>query len=169
MHCDLSPGAFWYQAVCTTFCTTCIFECSVCTRILNVWELFCYAMCSVHCALVTGPHLFPPELSASFKSGTSLRYTFKEPYELSRNSSALPSSIYSDLTLRGENVSLSFRTNQSPALLLYVSSYYTQYLALLINKHGEGGALIFKELVLHKIKVERLICLDFSLLQLQLI
>ncbi|XP_010767512.1 contactin-associated protein-like 3B [Notothenia coriiceps] len=79
------------------------------------------------------------ELSASFQSGTSLRYTFKEPYELSRNSSALPSSIYSDLTLRGENVSLSFRTNQSPALLLYVSSYYTQYLALLINKHGEGA------------------------------
>ncbi|KAI4809578.1 hypothetical protein KUCAC02_018452 [Chaenocephalus aceratus] len=75
------------------------------------------------------------ELSASFQSGTSLRYTFKEPYELSRNSSALPSSISSDPTPRGENVSLSFRTNQSPALLLYVSSYHTQYLALLVNKH----------------------------------
>ncbi|XP_028283229.1 contactin-associated protein-like 4 [Parambassis ranga] len=77
------------------------------------------------------------ELSASFKSGTSVSYTFKEPYELSRNSSALPSSIYSDMTLRGENVSLSFRTNQSPALLLYVSSYYREYLALLINKHDK--------------------------------
>uniref|UniRef100_A0A669BT49 Contactin-associated protein-like 4 n=1 Tax=Oreochromis niloticus TaxID=8128 RepID=A0A669BT49_ORENI len=75
------------------------------------------------------------EVSASFKSGTSVSYTFKEPYELSRNSSALPSSIYSDMTLRGENVSLSFRTNQSPALLLYVSSYYREYLAVLINKH----------------------------------
>ncbi|XP_008289756.1 contactin-associated protein-like 4 [Stegastes partitus] len=77
------------------------------------------------------------EVSASFKSGTSVSYTFKEPYELSRNSSALPSSIYSDMTLRGENVSLSFRTNQSPALLLYVSSYYREYLALLINKHDK--------------------------------
>uniref|UniRef100_A0A3Q0QR23 Contactin associated protein like 3 n=1 Tax=Amphilophus citrinellus TaxID=61819 RepID=A0A3Q0QR23_AMPCI len=77
------------------------------------------------------------EVSASFKSGTSVIYTFKEPYELSRNSSALPSSIYSDLTLRGENVSLSFRTNQSPALLLYVSSYYREYLALLINRHDK--------------------------------
>uniref|UniRef100_A0AAX7V4R1 Contactin associated protein like 3 n=1 Tax=Astatotilapia calliptera TaxID=8154 RepID=A0AAX7V4R1_ASTCA len=77
------------------------------------------------------------EVSASFKSGTSVSYTFKEPYEMSRNSSALPSSIYSDMTLRGENVSLSFRTNQSPALLLYVSSYYREYLAVLINKHGE--------------------------------
>ncbi|KAM3604938.1 uncharacterized protein V6R79_018355 [Siganus canaliculatus] len=75
------------------------------------------------------------EVSAGFKSGTSVRFTFKEPYELSRNSSALPSSIYSDMTLRGENVSLSFRTNQSPALLFYVSSYYREYLALLINKH----------------------------------
>uniref|UniRef100_A0A671VYG4 Contactin associated protein like 3 n=1 Tax=Sparus aurata TaxID=8175 RepID=A0A671VYG4_SPAAU len=59
------------------------------------------------------------EVSASFKSGTSVSYTFKEPYELSRNSSALPSSIYSDTTLRGENVSLSFRTSQSPAVLFY--------------------------------------------------
>ncbi|XP_051266760.1 contactin-associated protein-like 4 isoform X2 [Dicentrarchus labrax] len=77
------------------------------------------------------------EVSASFKSGTSVSYTFKEPYELSRNSSALPSSIYSDMTLRGENVSLSFRTNQSPAVLFYVSSYYREYLALLINKHDK--------------------------------
>ncbi|XP_044222865.1 contactin-associated protein-like 4 isoform X1 [Thunnus albacares] len=77
------------------------------------------------------------EVSASFKSETSVSYTFKEPYELSRNSSALPSSIYSDVTLRGENISLSFRTNQSPALLLYVSSYYKEYLVLLINKHDK--------------------------------
>ncbi|XP_017266467.1 contactin-associated protein-like 4 isoform X2 [Kryptolebias marmoratus] len=77
------------------------------------------------------------ELSASFKSGTSIRYTFKEPYELNRNSSALPSSIYSDTTLRGENVSLGFRTTQSPTLLLYVSSYYREYMALLINKHDK--------------------------------
>ncbi|XP_042285644.1 contactin-associated protein-like 4 [Thunnus maccoyii] len=77
------------------------------------------------------------EVSASFKSGTSVSYTFKEPYELSRNSSALPSSIYSDMTLRGENISLSFRTNQSPALLFYISSYYREYLALLINKHDK--------------------------------
>uniref|UniRef100_A0A3Q3E122 Contactin-associated protein-like 4 n=1 Tax=Labrus bergylta TaxID=56723 RepID=A0A3Q3E122_9LABR len=84
------------------------------------------------------------EVSASFKSGTSVSYTFKEPYELSRNSSALPSSIYSDTTLRGENVSLSFRTNQSPAVLFYVSSYYREYLALLINKHGKGLEVRYK-------------------------
>uniref|UniRef100_A0A4W6C9I6 Contactin associated protein like 3 n=1 Tax=Lates calcarifer TaxID=8187 RepID=A0A4W6C9I6_LATCA len=84
------------------------------------------------------------EVSAIFKSGTSVSYTFKEPYELIRNSSTLPSSIYSDMTLRGENVSLSFRTNQSPALLLYISSYYREYLALLINKHGEELEVRYK-------------------------
>ncbi|XP_074503500.1 contactin-associated protein-like 4 isoform X1 [Sebastes fasciatus] len=81
------------------------------------------------------------EVSASFKSGTSVSYTFKELSELnsssSSSSSARPSSssIYSDLTLRAENVSLSFRTSQSPALLLFVGSYHREYLALLLNKH----------------------------------
>ncbi|XP_071402445.1 contactin-associated protein-like 4, partial [Centroberyx affinis] len=77
------------------------------------------------------------EVSASFKSGTSVSYTFQESYELNRNSSALPSSIYSDMTLRAENVSLSFRTSQSPAMLLYISSYYREYLALLLTKHDK--------------------------------
>lgn len=88
------------------------------------------------------------ELSASFKPETSVRYTFKEPYELTRNSSTLPSSIYSDTTLRGENVSMSFRTVQSPALLLYVNSYYSEYMAVLINKHGEKVLffILFKNL-----------------------
>uniref|UniRef100_A0A667X365 Contactin associated protein like 3 n=1 Tax=Myripristis murdjan TaxID=586833 RepID=A0A667X365_9TELE len=77
------------------------------------------------------------EVSGSFKSGTSVSYTFKEPYELNRNSSTLPSSIYSDMTLRAENISLSFRTSQSPALLLYISSYYREYLAVLVNSEDK--------------------------------
>ncbi|XP_051276238.1 contactin-associated protein-like 4 isoform X2 [Dicentrarchus labrax] len=79
------------------------------------------------------------EVSASFKLGTSVSYTLKEPLsnKLNRSSSTLPSSIYSDMTLRAENVSLSFRTSQSPALLLYVDSYHREYLALLLNKHDK--------------------------------
>ncbi|XP_054456693.1 contactin-associated protein-like 4 [Anoplopoma fimbria] len=78
------------------------------------------------------------EVSASFKSGTSVSYTFKEPAlnEPNRSSSSSPSSsVHLDLTLRAENVSLSFRTSQSPALLLYVGSDHREYLALLLNKH----------------------------------
>uniref|UniRef100_A0A3Q4BB73 Uncharacterized protein n=1 Tax=Mola mola TaxID=94237 RepID=A0A3Q4BB73_MOLML len=75
------------------------------------------------------------EVAASFKPGTSVSFNFKEPYKFMRNGSVVPSSIHSDVTLRGENVSLSFRTHQSPAVLFYVSSYHREYLALLINKH----------------------------------
>uniref|UniRef100_A0A3B4WXQ1 Contactin-associated protein-like 4 n=1 Tax=Seriola lalandi dorsalis TaxID=1841481 RepID=A0A3B4WXQ1_SERLL len=79
------------------------------------------------------------EVSAILKSGTSITYTVKEQVmnEPNRSYSALPSSLYSDMTLRAENISLSFRTSQSPALLLYVGSYHREYLALLLNKHGE--------------------------------
>ncbi|XP_034537061.1 contactin-associated protein-like 4 [Notolabrus celidotus] len=80
------------------------------------------------------------EVSASFKSGTSISYTFREQVlsNLNRTSSSIqPSSIYSDTTLRAENISLSFRTSQSPALLLYVSSHHREYLALLLNKHDQ--------------------------------
>ncbi|XP_017276057.1 contactin-associated protein-like 4 isoform X2 [Kryptolebias marmoratus] len=77
------------------------------------------------------------EVSASFESTTSITYIVKDPYELSENSSTMPSSIYSDITLRGENISLSFRTSQSPTMLLYVSSFHREYLILLINKHDE--------------------------------
>eukprot|EP00064_Thunnus_orientalis_P004184 superscaffoldBa00000373_g4195 len=76
------------------------------------------------------------EVSASFKPGTSVSYTFKE-LTLNKSGSAPPPSIYSGMTLRAENISLSFRTSLSPALLLYVGSYYREYLALLLNKHDK--------------------------------
>ncbi|KAG7512883.1 contactin-associated protein-like 4 [Solea senegalensis] len=79
------------------------------------------------------------EVSASFKSGTSISYTFKEQVVnvLNRSSSVVASSVHSDMTLRAENISLSFRTSQSPALILYVGSYHREYLALLLNKHDK--------------------------------
>lgn len=88
-----------------------------------------------------------PEVSGSFEPTTSITYIVKEPYEASKNSSSVHSSIYSDITLRGEDVSLSFRTSQSPAPLLYVSSFYRQYLILLINKHGEDFCQRFSVLI----------------------
>lgn len=76
------------------------------------------------------------EVSASFRSETSLRYSFREKLLNDQ-----PSSKHSDWTLRAENISLSFRTSQSPALLLYADSYDQEYLALLLSKHGERSAL----------------------------
>uniref|UniRef100_A0A3B4B8Y0 Uncharacterized protein n=1 Tax=Periophthalmus magnuspinnatus TaxID=409849 RepID=A0A3B4B8Y0_9GOBI len=40
-------------------------------------------------------------------------------------------------TSLAENVSLSFRSVQTPALLLYISSYHREHLALLLNKHSK--------------------------------
>ncbi|XP_030012152.1 contactin-associated protein-like 4 [Sphaeramia orbicularis] len=79
------------------------------------------------------------EVSASFKSGTSVHYTFKESMlnELNGSSSTRSSYLNPDMTLNAENISLSFRTTQSPALLLYISSFYREYLALLLNKHDK--------------------------------
>uniref|UniRef100_A0A3P9JAD1 Contactin associated protein like 3 n=1 Tax=Oryzias latipes TaxID=8090 RepID=A0A3P9JAD1_ORYLA len=73
------------------------------------------------------------EVSAIFKPETSISYIFKEPFEFSRNSSTSPLSISSNMPPKGEDISLSFRTTQSPALLLLVSSVRRQYLTLLIN------------------------------------
>ncbi|XP_047458129.1 contactin-associated protein-like 4 isoform X2 [Mugil cephalus] len=91
--------------------------------------------CDCTSSAYTGPFC-DREVSVSFKPGTSIIYTFQEQMasEQNKSSSALPSSIYSDMTLRAENISLSFRTGQSPALLLYVGSYHREYLALLLNK-----------------------------------
>lgn len=85
------------------------------------------------------PRFVSAEVSASLRSGTSVRYMFQEAAGNS-SSSVLPSSVHPDISLRAENVSLSFRTRQSPALLLYVSSYRREYLALLLSQHGERQA-----------------------------
>ncbi|KAK2824583.1 hypothetical protein Q5P01_021758 [Channa striata] len=95
--------------------------------------------CDCRPSAYTGPFC-DREVSASFKTGTSVSYTFREQTakELNKSSGgsgALSSSAYSDMTLRAENVSLSFRTSHSPALLLYIGSFHREYLALLLDKH----------------------------------
>uniref|UniRef100_A0A8C1MU01 Contactin associated protein like 3 n=1 Tax=Cyprinus carpio TaxID=7962 RepID=A0A8C1MU01_CYPCA len=107
------------------------------------------------------------DVSAFFKPGTSVTYTFKEPYELNRNVSAQSSSIYSDLTLKGENVSLSFRTSQAPALLLYVSSYYREFLAHAqeyFNLTSDTEFNAIKSIVLGKVSGESNHCKRLDLL-----
>uniref|UniRef100_A0A3P9QBR8 Contactin-associated protein-like 4 n=1 Tax=Poecilia reticulata TaxID=8081 RepID=A0A3P9QBR8_POERE len=53
------------------------------------------------------------------------------------SSSPTSSPFLPNLNLRAENISLSFRSGQSPALFLYVSSHHRQYLALLLNKQEQ--------------------------------
>uniref|UniRef100_A0A3B4FLS3 Contactin-associated protein-like 4 n=1 Tax=Pundamilia nyererei TaxID=303518 RepID=A0A3B4FLS3_9CICH len=117
--------------------------------------------CDCSSSAYTGPFC-NKEVSASFKSETSVTYAFKEQMvnELNRSSSSsssFPSSIYSDITLKAENVSLSFRTSQSPALLLYVSSYHREYFAVLLSKP------VITILTVHFIKHHSLCACPFSI------
>uniref|UniRef100_A0AAX7UKJ0 Contactin associated protein like 3 n=1 Tax=Astatotilapia calliptera TaxID=8154 RepID=A0AAX7UKJ0_ASTCA len=121
--------------------------------------------CDCSSSAYTGPFC-NKEVSASFKSETSVTYAFKEQMvnELNRSSSSsssFPSSIYSDITLKAENVSLSFRTSQSPALLLYVSSYHREYFAVLLSNSKDAEILRSKvknlaDRQLHVITISRL-------------
>ncbi|KAM9803656.1 contactin-associated protein-like 4 [Neosynchiropus ocellatus] len=74
------------------------------------------------------------EVSAAFKPETSISYLFKQQ-KLHKSINGFPSSIYSDVNVRGENFSLSFRTSRTPAVLLYVDSFSREYLALLLDEH----------------------------------
>ncbi|KAF3841800.1 hypothetical protein F7725_023751 [Dissostichus mawsoni] len=99
------------------------------------------AGCPGHCSSY-GSLCKNQEVSASFKSGTSVSYTFRE-WVLNGSSVSSDFTLRGEnislrgenISLRGENISLSFRTSQSPALLLFVSSFHREYLAVLLNKH----------------------------------
>nr|DBA19595.1 TPA: hypothetical protein GDO54_015400 [Pyxicephalus adspersus] len=76
------------------------------------------------------------EVSAMFEAGTSVTYVFQEPYPVSRNTSASASAIYADTVISRENIAFSFLTAQAPSLLLYIDSFYQDYLAILLCKNG---------------------------------
>ncbi|XP_044160386.1 LOW QUALITY PROTEIN: contactin-associated protein-like 5 [Bufo gargarizans] len=76
------------------------------------------------------------EVSAMFEAGTSVTYMFQEPYPVSRNTSASASAIYADTVISRENIAFSFLTAQAPSLLLYVTSVYQDYLAVMLCRNG---------------------------------
>ncbi|XP_009994687.1 PREDICTED: contactin-associated protein-like 4 [Chaetura pelagica] len=76
------------------------------------------------------------EISAYFGTGTSVTYNFQEYYTLAKNSSSHASSFYADMTLSREAITFAFRTTQTPSLLLYVSSFYKEYLSIILTRNG---------------------------------
>uniref|UniRef100_A0A8C0FHG8 Contactin-associated protein-like 4 n=1 Tax=Bubo bubo TaxID=30461 RepID=A0A8C0FHG8_BUBBB len=77
------------------------------------------------------------EISAYFGTGTSVTYNFQEYYTLAKNSSSHASSFYADMTLNREEITFAFRTTQTPSLLLYVSSFYKEYLSVILTRNGD--------------------------------
>ncbi|XP_025225512.1 contactin-associated protein-like 4 [Theropithecus gelada] len=91
--------------------------------------------CDCTFSAYTGPFC-SNEISAYFGSGSSVIYNFQENYLLSKNSSSHAASFHGDMKLSREMIKFSFRTTRTPSLLLFVSSFYKEYLSVIIAKNG---------------------------------
>ncbi|XP_059957276.1 contactin-associated protein-like 3 isoform X4 [Mesoplodon densirostris] len=125
-----------------------------------------------HARLQLNSQLFV-EISAYFGAGSSVIYDFQHYNDsFSKNSSSFVALFHEDLTLTGEMATLSFRTTGMPSLLLYVSSFYEEYLSVILapngslqiryklNRHREPDVFNFgfKNLAdgqLHQVKINR--------------
>uniref|UniRef100_A0A8C0CQ73 Uncharacterized protein n=1 Tax=Balaenoptera musculus TaxID=9771 RepID=A0A8C0CQ73_BALMU len=78
------------------------------------------------------------EISAYFGGGSSVIYDFQHYNDtFSKNSSSFVALFHEELTLTGETATLSFRTTEMPSLLLYVSSFYEEYLSVILAPNGD--------------------------------
>ncbi|KAG8455340.1 hypothetical protein GDO86_001514 [Hymenochirus boettgeri] len=75
------------------------------------------------------------EMSAYFGARSSLTFNFYENSTGFKNTSVHPSVLYTETNNR-ESIAFSFRTTQSPSLLLFVSSFNKQYISIIISKNG---------------------------------
>ncbi|XP_073864751.1 contactin-associated protein-like 4 isoform X9 [Macaca fascicularis] len=79
------------------------------------------------------------EISAYFGTGSSVTYNFQEYHSPSTNASSHAASFQGETTLTQETIAFSFRTVQAPSLLLYVDSFYKEYLSVILAKNEPGG------------------------------
>ncbi|XP_029112756.1 contactin-associated protein-like 5 [Scleropages formosus] len=82
-----------------------------------------------------GPHC-KTEVSISFERGSSLTYTFQEPFSVMHNRSTQSFPAYPDSSKSRENVGFSFQTSQSPAMLLVTTTFHSQYMAIILAHNG---------------------------------
>uniref|UniRef100_A0A8B9RKC2 Contactin associated protein-like 5a n=1 Tax=Astyanax mexicanus TaxID=7994 RepID=A0A8B9RKC2_ASTMX len=76
------------------------------------------------------------EVSVSFEKGSSVTYTFQEPFSVMQNRTAQVSSSSSTYSKSRDNMALSFLTTQSPAMLLTVNTFTQQYVAIILARNG---------------------------------
>uniref|UniRef100_A0A8C8CYL4 Contactin associated protein-like 5a n=1 Tax=Oncorhynchus tshawytscha TaxID=74940 RepID=A0A8C8CYL4_ONCTS len=78
----------------------------------------------------------PTEVSVSFNRESSVTYTFQEPFSVMQNRSFQASSVYRGNSRARENMAFIFMTTQSPAMLLTVSTFSQQYIAVILARNG---------------------------------
>ncbi|KAK2905704.1 contactin-associated protein-like 5 isoform X1 [Channa argus] len=77
------------------------------------------------------------EVSVSFDRESSVTYTFQEPFSVMQNRSSHATSVSTESSSRArEDVAFSFVTSQRPAMLLTVSTFGQQYIAVILAKNG---------------------------------
>ncbi|XP_066541942.1 contactin-associated protein-like 5 [Hoplias malabaricus] len=76
------------------------------------------------------------EVSVSFEKGSSVTYTFQEPFSVMQNRTAQFSSTSSTYSKSRDNLALSFLTTQSPAMLLTINTFTQQYVAVILAHNG---------------------------------
>uniref|UniRef100_A0A671NBX6 Contactin associated protein-like 5b n=1 Tax=Sinocyclocheilus anshuiensis TaxID=1608454 RepID=A0A671NBX6_9TELE len=76
------------------------------------------------------------EVSVSFESGSSVTYTFQEPFSVMRNHSRQSSAIFAQSSNSRESIAFSFLTTQMPAMLLTINTYHQQYMAIILAYNG---------------------------------
>ncbi|XP_076854460.1 contactin-associated protein-like 5 isoform X2 [Brachyhypopomus gauderio] len=76
------------------------------------------------------------EVSVSFERGSSVTYTFQEPFSFMQNRTAQVSSASSLYPKAREHIALSFLTTQTPAMLLTATTFSHQYLAVILAHNG---------------------------------
>ncbi|XP_058515297.1 contactin-associated protein-like 5 [Ochotona princeps] len=76
------------------------------------------------------------EVSAVFEAGTSVTYTFQEPYPVTKNFNLSSSALYADAAPSKENIAFSFMTDRAPSLLLFINYSSQNFLATLLCKNA---------------------------------
>ncbi|KAF3695191.1 Contactin-associated protein-like 5 Cell recognition molecule Caspr5 Precursor [Channa argus] len=78
------------------------------------------------------------EVSVSFDRESSVTYTFQEPFSVMQNRSSQASSVSRESSSRRarEDMTFSFVTSQRPAMLLTVSTFSRQYIAVILTSNG---------------------------------
>ncbi|XP_043992637.1 contactin-associated protein-like 4 [Gambusia affinis] len=94
-------------------------------------------LCQNQGRCVEGTRSFSCNCSSSAFTGAFCDQDVSVAFEPETSVSYGSEDLTSNLNLRGENISLSFRSGQSPALFLYISSRRRQHLALLLNKQEQ--------------------------------
>ncbi|XP_071340826.1 contactin-associated protein-like 5 isoform X2 [Trachinotus anak] len=77
------------------------------------------------------------EVSVSFDTESSVTFTFQEPFSVMQNTSSQAYSVSRESSSRArEDMAFSFITSYSPAMLLTVSTFSQQYIAVILARNG---------------------------------